>query len=206
MIKSVVEILMEEIHEMELLYGNVVLGVSIVRKDKKTAGSPAIPPPYVATANLHPGIDIQGYGKNPEEALQYLKAGIIGQYAPGYQQEDDFLDLPIYAELDHFSRLDLGRVHVHIPESIEQKHPCGCKISVGLHINHRDGNGDISVTPQYSWCKTHLQAYAMRRLLGHERKVAHEWLRDSSLSAYTILELADRITDINKALGNDGDD
>jgi len=205
MIKSVVEILMEEILEMELLNGSVVLGVSVTRKRKMSYDNETMPP-YTATAKIHPGMDIQGHGKNPEEALQYLKAGIIGQYAPGYQQEEDFLDLPIYAEMDHFTRLDLGRVHIYVPESIEQKGPCGCNISVGLHINHRDGNGNIGVTPRYKWCKTHKQAHTMRLLLEHERKVAHEWLRDTGLSSYTILELADRISDINKALGDDGND
>jgi len=195
-VKSVVERLMDEIHGMELLYDIILLDVS-VSKGRKTEGMP----PYTASANFCPGLDIKGHGRNPEEALQYLKAGIISQYAPNHEEDKSFLDLPIYAELTGFPTLDLGRVRVYIPNSIKSPSPCGCEVMVGLSI---DGDKGLNVSPEFNYCITHEQAYSMRALLELEKKVTGDWIECGDIGITSLIAADERILDINKALGIGG--
>ena len=201
MAKSVVERLMKEIYEMELVHENVLLRVSVSR-EKELARSHYIFPPYSAIAEIAPGLDIQGHGHTPEEALEHLKAGIIGQYAPNHVTEKDYLSLPVgFSDFTGDIVSEIGRLDVYVPRSIGRTIACGCSVEVGLRVTSTDGNGALDITPRFNWCTTHIQAYAMRNLLEDEREAAWDQLGALDIPPHTIIETSKRIIEIDKALG-----
>ena len=206
MVESAVKRLMDEIYGMKLIDGLKLVGVKVARQ--KMLGGELEPPGYNAWAEYDGVVNamVSASGKSPEEALNVLKGRIIEQYAPDHVNEYQFLDLPVNLQgMAGQTIMELGRFRVEVPKSTGQTLACGCSVDVVMKVTDQGENGTVVCSPRYNWCETHIQAYAMRRLLEHERKVALEWMKDKSLSSYTILELEDRIADINLALGEKGE-
>lgn len=207
MIKSVVERLMDEIYEMKLIDDNIVTKISVTRERENRAC------PFTATAHISQMLDISGHGESAEESLEFLKAAVV-LYAPNYEAPSDRLYINMESMLGGSGKdiIDLGSIPVYVPDSIEKRAPCGCDIRVELSVRdyisgHYISGPGIAVTPRYNWCPTHLQAYAMRRLLEDELKTGRDWLGSNAtrgsddLGLPSIFSVTDRLEEVRKALG-----
>jgi hypothetical protein len=189
---------MGEICELNLAWANVVTNVLISKKEEKGRASS-----FTATADIRPGMNVTTFGKNPEEALRYLKAGVISQYAPNYKEDGEFLNLPVnLMGATGEIIMKLGRFYVNVPKSIDQRSPCGCSVVSTLSVTNDGENGGVEVESEFYYCVTHKQAYAMRRLLELEKAVALDWMSCGDINTRALIAATERVLDIEKALGD----
>jgi len=142
MIQTAVDRLMDEMYDIDLICGNILLGIILTRSKKYPPGTVGYTtaPAYTATANMHSGIDIRGTGRVTEEALESLRAGLIGQYAPKYAPDTIGLVLPVEIPWPSGYKQSIGHFYISVPEVLNALADCDCRINAEVSLASHEEN------------------------------------------------------------------
>lgn len=198
MLNTFAEMLIDEIYDIPLENGNIVLRVIVTAFNKKHGRTS-----YLAKAKIDPDLNIQGRGSTQVEALESLRAGIISQYAPKYVSKlRSTLHFPITAASGlQGSGIDTEVARMVIPtppKGVSVSDECGCEVSVKLRVS----NGNLLLKPDFKHCNAHKNAPEIYNILKDELARLKFSITNEDMSFAFIKLTSDRIRQLEEVLYN----